>query len=58
MQGALIKLGIQGGIVGIEYLVLRRRPSKQLFRAVSIINFGDAAVTGAIAAHNYGIPRP
>lgn len=58
IQGALIKLGIQGGIIGIEYMVLRRHPSQQLFRSLSIINFGDAAATGAIAAHNYTIPRP
>lgn len=56
-RGALIKLGVQGGIVGLECLVLHRRPTRQMFRAFSIINFGDAAATGAIAAHNYTILR-
>jgi hypothetical protein len=57
-QGALIKLGIQGGLLGAEYLITRGHPSQRLYRALSAINFGAAASTAAVAAHNYTIPRP
>jgi hypothetical protein len=55
-QGALIKLGMQGGLVGVEYLLTRHRPSARLYRAVSIINFGVAAGIGSVAGHNYTVP--
>jgi hypothetical protein len=44
-----------GGVVAVEYLVLRHRPSRSLARALAWINFGDAAVTGAVAGRNFGI---
>lgn len=55
-QGALIKLGLQGGLVGIEYLIARRHPSARMYRALGIINFGAAAGFAGAAVHNYGIP--
>jgi len=58
LHGVLLKLGIQGSVAGMEYLILRRRPSAHLYRFLSAINFGDAAVTGVTAAHNYTVPRP
>jgi hypothetical protein len=56
-QGALIKLGLQGGVLGVEYLVTRGHPGKRLYRALSVINFGTAATTAAVASHNYTIRR-
>ena len=56
-QGALLKLGLQGGLIGVEYLISRGHPSKKLYRALTIINFGAAGVMGGVAAHNYTIPR-
>jgi hypothetical protein len=56
-QGALIKLGLQGGLMGVEYFLTRGHPSRKLYRALSVLNFGAAGVTGGIAAHNYTIPR-
>jgi len=56
-QGALIKLGLQGSLVGIEYLITRRRPSARLYRALGFINFGAAAGIAGVAAHNYGVPQ-
>ena len=56
-QGALIKLGLQGGLMGVEYFLTRGHPSRKLYRTLSAINFGAAGATGAIAAHNYTIPR-
>ena len=57
-NGALLKLGFQGGLLGFEYLITRGHPRPKVFRALSILNFGVAAGTAAVAAHNYGIPRP
>jgi hypothetical protein len=56
-QGALLKLGFQGGLIGIEYLITHRRPSARLYRALSFVNFGAAAAFGATAAHNYTVPQ-
>ena len=56
-EGALIKLGLQGGLFGVEFLITRGHPNRKLYRALSFINFGAAAATGAVAAHNYTIRR-
>ena len=56
-QGALLKLGFQGGLLGIEYLITRGHPSGKVYRALSFINFGAAAAIGGVAAHNYTVPR-
>jgi hypothetical protein len=53
--GALLKLGVAGGVVVVEYLVLRRRPSRSLARGLAWINFGDAAATSAVAGRNFGM---
>ena len=55
-DAALIKLGIFGGVIGVEYLVTRRRPGSRLYRALAFINFGGCAANGAVAIHNYGLP--
>ena len=56
-QGALLKLGFQGGLLGVEYLITRGHPSGKVYRALSFINFGAAGVIGGVAAHNYTVPR-
>jgi len=56
-EGALLKLGFQGGLMGVEYLITRGHPSGKLYRALSFINFGAAAAIGGVAAHNYTVPR-
>ena len=56
-QGALLKLGLQGSLVGIEYLITRRHPSPKLYKVMSLINFGAAAGFAGAAAHNYGVPQ-
>lgn len=52
-QAALIKLGIAGALVGVEYIVVRKHPgaAKLLWK----LNVASAAVTGATAAHNFSI---
>ncbi len=57
-QGALLKLGFQSGLAGIEFLLTRHHPSARLYRALSIINFGAAAGIGGVAAHNYTVAPP
>lgn len=57
-QGAVLKLGIVGGMFVLESLVLRHHPSAKLHRFLAVVNFGGASVTGATAIRNYGIPRP
>jgi len=57
-EGALIKIGLQGGLIGFEYLITRGHPSRKLYRALSVVNFGVSATIGGVAAHNYTVPRP
>jgi hypothetical protein len=57
-EGALIKLGLQGGLIGFEYLITRGHPSRKLYRALSAMNFGVSATIGGVAAHNYTVPAP
>jgi len=54
-QGALLEAGITGGVVALEFLVLRHGPSKRLSRALAVINFGDAGLTGATAGRNWRV---
>ncbi len=56
-QSALIKLGFQGGLVGLEYLITRGHPTGKLYRKLAFINFGATAAISAVAAHNYTISR-
>jgi len=57
-QGTLLKLGFQGGLVAMEYLLARRHPSARLYRVLSIVNFGASAAIAGAAAHNYSVPPP
>ena len=54
-QGALIKFGLQGGLLGMEYLLTRGHPTGKMYRALSIVNFGASAGIGAVAVRNYGV---
>jgi hypothetical protein len=58
VQGALLKLGFQGGLVGIEYLLTRHHPSPRLYHTLTLINFGAAAAIAGVAAHNYTVAPP
>jgi hypothetical protein len=53
-----LKLIFTGGLVGVEYLLARRRPGRTFYKVTSIVNFGSASVTTATAIRNYGIARP
>jgi hypothetical protein len=57
-QGALIKLAVQGGLLGFESLVLRRHNGEgRIYRILAGVNFAAAAVTGGTAVHNFSISR-
>ena len=45
-----IKIGISTATIGMQYLLVRRRP--QAARKLAYVNFGMAAATGGAAAYN------
>ena len=45
-----VKIGISSATIGLEYLIVRRRPDAA--RKAAVVNFGLAGFTGAVAAHN------
>jgi hypothetical protein len=55
-KGSLLKLGVEGGVIAVEYLMLRHHPSRSLEKALTWINFGDASLTTGMAVRNFGIP--
>jgi len=63
-RGILLKSGLQGGLLGIEYLIIRSRSHtvelprrSKLYRTLAIINFACSAALAGVAAHNYTVPR-
>jgi hypothetical protein len=57
-RGAALKLGMQAGLVSLEYLIIRRNPAGKLYRITAVVNFLAASVIGAVAVRNYGVPGP
>jgi hypothetical protein len=56
-RGTAVKLGFQGGLMGLEYLLVRRRSSPRLLKALTVVNFAAGSVIASTALHNYTIPR-
>ncbi len=54
-EGALLKAGLQGGLIGFEYLLTRKHQSRKLYRGLSILNFSISAGMVGVAAHNYTV---
>ena len=52
-QGAGIKLGATAGLLGAEYLIVRKYPRSA--RVFSKINWSVSIVTTGFAAHNFAI---
>ena len=52
-KGAGIKLGATAGLVGIEYLIVRKYPRSA--RIFSKVNWSVSIVTTGFAAHNFAI---
>jgi hypothetical protein len=53
MKATSIKLGVTAGLVGVEYLVVRRYPRSA--RVISKLNWTSGIVTTGFAVHNYAI---
>ena len=62
-RGILLKSGLQGGLVGFEWLVIHShsrssaQPHSKWYRSLAVINFASSAVLAGVAARNYTIPR-
>ena len=56
-DSAVIKLALQGGLLGFEYLITRGHPNRRLYMLLSVVNFGAAGTIGSVAGHNYTVPR-
>jgi hypothetical protein len=64
-RGIVLKSGLQGGLLGIEYLLLRghshnllqNQSRSKLYRTLAVINFASSAVIGGFVAHNYTVPQ-
>ena len=64
-QGILIKSALQGGLVGIEYLITRGHTHElvgsprrsRLYRGLAVVNFAAGAILAGTAIHNYTVPR-
>jgi hypothetical protein len=52
-ESATIKLGVTGGLIGVEYLIIKAHPSAA--RLFTKLNWGAAALTTGFAAHNFAI---
>jgi len=54
MKAAGIKFGVIGGLVGVEYLLVRKFPRSAKF--FTVINWTTAGATTGLAIHNYTLP--
>ena len=54
MKATGIKFSVVGGLVGVEYLLVRKFPRSAKF--FSIVNYSAAGITTGLAVHNYSLP--
>lgn len=54
MRASAIKFGVMGGLLGVEYLVVRKFPRSAKF--FTIVNWTAAGATTGLAIHNYRLP--
>lgn len=54
MKAAGIKFGVVGGLIGVEYLLVRKYPRSAKF--FTVINWTTAGATTGLAIHNYTLP--
>ena len=52
-KSAVLKLGVVGALVGVEYILAKRSP--RAARLFEKLNWTGAAVTSGLAIHNYAI---
>jgi hypothetical protein len=56
-KGIAIKALVTGGILGVQALVMRKRPDARVEKPAALVNFAAAAAFTGIAVRNRGIPR-
>jgi len=54
MKAVSIKFGVIGGLIGVEYLLVRKYPRSAKF--FTVINWTAAGATTGLAIHNYTLP--
>jgi hypothetical protein len=54
MKAVGIKFGVVGGLIGVEYLLVRKYPRSAKF--FTVINWTTAGATTGLAIHNYMLP--
>jgi hypothetical protein len=54
MKATGIKFGVVGGLIGVEYLLVKKFPRSAKF--FSIVNYSTAGITTGLAVHNYELP--
>jgi hypothetical protein len=54
MKAAGVKFGVIGGLIGVEYLLVRKYPRSAKF--FTVINWTTAGATTGLAIHNYTLP--
>lgn len=54
MKAAGVKFGVVGGLIGVEYLLVRKYPRSAKF--FTVINWTTAGATTGLAIHNYSLP--
>jgi hypothetical protein len=54
-KGIAIKALVTGGVLGVQALVMRKRPEARIEKPAALVNFAVAAALAGIAARNRGI---
>ena len=54
MKATAIKFGVAGGLLGVEYIMVRKFPRSARF--FTIVNWTTAGATTGLAIHNYRLP--
>ena len=54
MKAAGVKFSIVGGLIGAEYLIVKKYPKSAKF--FTVVNFSTAGITTGLAVHNYMLP--
>lgn len=54
MKAAGVKFGVVGGLIGVEYLLVKKYPRSAKF--FTVINWTTAGATTGLAIHNYSLP--
>jgi hypothetical protein len=54
-QSAVLKMGIAGAVVGVEWLAMRHGAHRGLYSPLSVVYFCGAAATGSVAGYNFTV---